>query len=199
MRKKVFIAFIVSFAIIPLLALFLMDTNKCNRINCLKLSNKEEYKLDKIYEENDYAYRALYKKNDELMRVEVKSNLSSSDADQAVQVQITRTKGVFEDAAAPYPGEISDVISCGEQYKPVYSSKNIGGVNISYFSGFVNDRLVFGSCVSDQAAYRDTLAMFYCEKQHKFYQVEIISPRQKYDKNPGQNEATLNSLGCSKQ
>lgn len=197
MRKKVLVGFIVSVAIVASVTFFL-SIKSCKRINCLTLLYKQDYKLDKIYEENNYVYRALYKKDKDLLRVEVKSNLSAVDADQAVQVQITRTKGIFEDAAAPYPGEISDVISCGDQYKPTYLSKKINGIDISYFSGFVNDRLVFGSCVSDQAAYKDTLAMFYCGNQHKFYQIEIITPRQDYEKNPKNNESVLESLGCSR-
>lgn len=171
--------------------------NSCQKIKCIQIMEKNKYKIKDVYEENKYVFRGLLSNGNDLLKVEVKSDFRKDDADQAVQAQLARTKGVFEDAAAPYPGEISDVIACSNEYKPVYSAKDQNGIHISYFEGYVNERLVFGSCVDDQAAYHDTLAMFYCEKQRKFYQLEIILPRKEYISNPKKNNEILDSIGCA--
>ncbi|PIZ97458.1 MAG: hypothetical protein COX79_02200 [Candidatus Levybacteria bacterium CG_4_10_14_0_2_um_filter_36_16] len=177
-------------------AYFFLSALSCQRINCITIKDNNHYKVKSIYEDNKYIFRALYNNGNNLLKIEMRTNSSQDEAQQAIQTQIVRTKGLFEDAAAPYPGEISDVISCSNEYKPVYSAKKQNGINISYFEGYVNDRLVFGSCADDQAKYHDTLAMFYCAKQKKFYQLESIIPRKDYINNRQENDSILNSLGC---
>lgn len=169
----------------------------CQRLACLSIKNAEQYKVKKIYEDNQYTYRALYTKEDVLLRVEIRNNYSVQDSDQFIQSQIARTKGTFEDAAAPYPGELSDIISCSDEFKPVYSTKSKNGIQFTYFSGFVNDRLVFGSCVNDQAKYRDTLVMFYCNGQKKFYQLEVITPNKGVTVKDTQGQEILDSISCN--
>ncbi len=191
--------------LIPILVLifiigiyFLLNQFYCHHLECITIKDLIKYNVKTAYEDNKYSYRALYQFNNNLLKIEVRPDFSQEEAMQAIQTQIVRTKGLFEDAAAPYPGEISDVISCSNEYKPVYSSRQQNGINVSFFEGYVNDRLVFGSCVDDQAKYHDTLTMFYCEKQKKFYQVEIIIPRKDYIENKKENDSILNSLGCKR-
>jgi len=173
-----------------------INTLSCQGLACLSLENRDQYKIEKIYEESKYLFRALYKKDNILLRIEIRPNSSSEEAEQAIQTQLVKIKGLFGDAASPYPGEISDVISCNEEYKPVYSTKQQNGIQVSYFTGFVNERLVFGSCTNDQIAYHDTLVMFYCDKQKKFYQVEIIVPHQDYLSSPEKYQQISNSIAC---
>ncbi|MDO8549938.1 MAG: hypothetical protein Q7S39_07310 [Ignavibacteria bacterium] len=174
----------------------LMVKLPCSRLECLLIKDGNQYKIKTVYEENNYVFRALYTKENSFLKAEMRTNSTLEEANSAVQTQIARTKGLFEEASAPYPGELSNIISCGNEYKPVYSSRQQNGIQVSYFEGYVNDRLVFGSCVDDQAAYHDTLTMFYCPKQKKFYQVEIIIPRKEFLKYPEENESILASLGC---
>ncbi len=189
---------IYSLLVIPVIIgiYFIYSNSTCKRLSCLELKNIDQYKINSIYEENQYIFRALYSNGTNLLKTEVRPNSSPDEANQAIQTQIVRTKGFFEDAAAPYPGEISDVIRCSNEYKPIYSSRHQNGINVSLFEGYVNDRLVFGSCVDDQAKYHDTLTMFYCPQQKKFYQIEIIIPRKNYIQDKQENESILNSLGC---
>jgi len=167
----------------------------CARLACITLKDNNKYSIKEKYEENKYIFRALYQNGVNLLKIEMRPS-SLAETNQAIQTQLTRTRGLFEDAAAPYQGEISNVIACSNEYKPVYSSKKQNGINVSYFEGYVNDRLVFGSCADDQAKYHDTLAMFYCAKQKKFYQVEVIIPRKDYINNKQENDSIINSLGC---
>lgn len=182
--------------VIPIAIYLLLAGLPCRHLACLSLKNGNQYQISKIYEDNKYTFRALYEKDDTLLRIEIKTNFSAQEAEQAIQSQIVRTEGVFEDAAAPYPGELSDIISCGKEFQPVYSEKKQNNILISYFSGYINDRLVFGSCANDQAKYKDTLAMFYCDKQKKFYQLEVITPNKEPAVNDNQDQEVLDSIGC---
>jgi len=194
-KTKLLLPIVIIFGILIGIALVEIIFS-CSRLTCISIKDQNKYSIKEKYEENKYIFRALYNNGNNLLRIEARPS-SLDEANLAIQTQIARTKGLFEDAAAPYPGEISDVIACSNEYKPVYSSKKQNGINVSYFEGYVNDRLVFGSCADDQAAYHDTLAMFYCAKQNKFYQLEIIIPRKDYISNLKENDSILNSLGCN--
>lgn len=171
--------------------------SSCPQISCINIQDINKYQLKNKYEENKYIFRGLYEADKSLIRAEVRSDVTEEEARDAIQVQITRTKGLFEDAAAPYPGEISDVIACSSNYKPKYSTHTTkNGAKLSFFEGYINERLVFGSCVDDQAAYHDTFVMFYCSKQKKFYQIELIEPREKYLSDKIKSVEMLNSLSC---
>lgn len=197
MKKKVKISFFLAIVISVFIVIYLFLNNlACQRLACLSLRNGSQYKIKKIYEDDEYTFRALYGKDDTLLRAEIRNNFSAAESEQAIQSQITRTKGMFEDAQSPYPDEISDVISCGKEYQPVYSAREQNGIKISYFTGFVNERLVFGSCISDQAIYSDTLTMFYCSKQKRFYQLEIITPNKNSAANLNQRQEVIDSIAC---
>lgn len=199
MKTKAKIFFVLAAVFLAGIGVYIaMNNLSCRRLSCLSIKDKNQYRVKTLYEENKNIFRALFENGDNLLRAEIRPNSTQIDADGAIQTQLARTKGVFEDAAAPYPGEISDVISCSKEYKPVYSQVQQNGIRISYFEGYVNERLVFGSCADSQAAYHDTLAMFFCEKQKQFYQLEIIIPREKYVKNPQENTQILNSIACAK-
>lgn len=171
---------------------------KCEGIECITFENSSLYKLDKEYESNKHIFRGLYKLNNSFVRSEIRSDFTPEDAQEAVKVQITRTKGLFEDTTAPYPGEISDVIGCTNVYKPVYRSEiNKTRVKIDYFEGYLNDRFVLGSCSDDQAAYHVLFAMFYCNKQSKFYQLEYITPAQKGKSYSSSSDSFLSSITCN--
>lgn len=199
MKHKTKLLYSIVIIILASFGLYLIfNTLVCQRLSCLSLKDNNKYKIKEVYEENKYIFRALYEKDKTLLRVEIRPNSSLEEAKQTIQTQLARTKGLFEDAAAPYPGEISDVIACGQEYKPVYSEKAQNGIKISYFAGFVNDRLVFGSCSNDQAVYHDTLAIFYCQKQKKFYQLELIVPTKDYQTHTKEYNQILDSISCSK-
>lgn len=180
-----------------LVVIFLLSAKNCERIDCLTFENSSHYKLDKEYENSKHIFRGLYKYDNTFVRSEIRSDLSANDAKEAVRVQITRTKGLFEDTTAPYPGEISDVIGCNNIYKPSYRSAiSKTGVKIDYFEGYLNDRFVLGSCSDDQAVYHVVFTMLYCNKQNKFYQLEYITPSQKYKKGLSSTVDFLNSIAC---
>lgn len=189
----------LGFACFIIFSIWLLSKQlSCKGIFCISIKDSKNYKIGDVFEDNKFIYRALYHHDNILLKAEIRSNYTPEDAEQLIQTQLVRTKGLFEDAAAPYPGELSDVIACSNAYKPVYSSRKQNGVNISYFEGYVNKRLVFGSCADDQAAYHDTLTMFYCSEQKKFYQVEIIMPTRDFKKEPKLNDRILSSISCKR-
>ncbi|MDO8551808.1 MAG: hypothetical protein Q7S03_03980 [bacterium] len=157
------------------------------------MTGLNEFKIKEVYEDDQNVYRALYNKDDNIIRVEVRSNLSSEEAKSLTRSQVTKINALFANAISPYPGAISDEIVCPEEFKPVYKTSNINGLEVTSLTGFLNNRLVFGACSQDQAAYKDVLSLFYCKKPKSFFTFELIKPNNQNAKDFLQ---TLSSLRC---
>ncbi|MCL4360437.1 hypothetical protein M1555_04280 [Patescibacteria group bacterium] len=151
-------------------------TRGCVGIRCLSFSGSTRFREKDVYASDPGDFRALYTNGQTQLRLEALAVQSSSDASQNIAAEAVRIQGLFDKAPAPYPGEISDSIVCSDSDKPVFETRYISGIEVSQFTGYVNNRMVFGACTNDQRAYRETLALFYCADQKKMYTLELISP-----------------------
>ena len=156
----------------------------------------DKFDVKEIYQDDKDVYRALFSKDSNLLRVDIRSNISESEAAKQIEVQITRMKALFENAASPYPGEISDEVVWDKELIPQLEEREVNRIQASHFTGYLNDRLVFGACTQDQAIYRGILALFYCPNQKQLFQLEIITPRDNYETNENKYLQMLNSIGC---
>lgn len=168
----------------------------CEKLGCLYLTGVDSFEVREIYQNDKDIYRALYGKNNDLLRVEIRNIKTEDQANKSIDAQTARMKALFENAAAPYPGEITNEIVCDKRFKPVFASDTINGIAITHFTGYLNDRLTFGACTEDQAVYRGIEALFYCKNQKKLYQLEIITPNKIFAENKSRYEDVLKSLRC---
>ena len=160
------------------------------------MKNLDKFKVLEVYQNDSRIYRALLSEKKDLMRVEVKSKVEENEAEKYIEVEIARMKALFQNAASPYPGEISDEIECSEEFKPVLKTTKQTNVKMSYFSGFLNSRLTFGTCTQDQAVYKGVLALFYCPKQKQVFQLEIITPKEEFSTSPQRHQELIESITC---
>ena len=160
------------------------------------MTGLDEFRLEEVYQDDNNIYRALLFRKNDLLRVEVRSNIPKHEAEQHIRAQITRMKALFENTVSHYPGEISDEIVCGTEFTPTFTVDELTGVEISYFTGYLNRRLVFGACTEDQAVYRGILALFYCPNQEQLFQLEIIAPNEDFFASSETYEQMLWSIHC---
>ncbi len=181
MHKRYF--FVSSVIILILIFIFGGKFTSCKKLGCIFLTGLDSFQIKDVYQDDKDIYRALYDKNSNLIRVEIRSIRTEDEANKSIEAQTTRMRALFENAAAPYPGELSNEIVCDRKYKPVYGTDKINGISITHFTGYLNARLTFGACTEDQAIYRGIEALFYCKDQKKLYQLEIISPNSLFTEN----------------
>jgi len=199
-NKRTKASLVILFLILLLVAGYLIyKRSSCSKLECLSMQGLDEFNIQEVYRDDEDIYRALLSRDDDLLRVDLRSNISEVEGKSRIQAEITRMKALFENAASPYPGEISDEIACGEKYKPVFFEEEINGIQVSYFTGFLNKRLVFGACTDDQADYQGILALFYCPNLSQLYQLEIIAPNEKFSKSPEVYKQMLESISCREQ
>lgn len=194
--KRCFL-FFTALLLLVFLSLYLVKIRQeCQKLNCLKMKNLDKFKVQEVYQDNGRFYRALLSDKNDLIRVEVKSKVEEDEAEKNIEAEITRMKALFQNAASPYPGEVSDEIECSEEFKPVFKTMKETNPKISYFSGFLNSRLTFGVCTQDQAVYKGILALFYCSKQKQVFQLEMIAPKEEFSASPEKYQEMVESAAC---
>ncbi|MFZ5535742.1 MAG: hypothetical protein ACOY3M_06345 [Patescibacteria group bacterium] len=171
---------------------FISPVSLCENLTCITIPNRTIFHLKEEYADTADTYRALYESPSSLLRIEAKKTLKQQ-ADQELDGAVSRMKALFEKAPAPYPGEISDAIVCDDRYIPRYTEAN----GIRYFTGFLNNRLTFGSCSQDQAVYRGIMGFLYCPKSSLLIKLELIAETQEFTSHEKEFTDRINALSCN--
>ena len=158
---------------------FLSRTKACNRISCLTFPVLEKGKITDIYEDSRDAFRAMYQTSEGMMRIAKYSHISKEDGATMSKITEMKIEGLFDAARSPYPGPLSDTITCDNKYKPMPHNIKAVDTSIIVFYGYLNNRLQYGTCVDDQITQKSYNALIYCENQQSWYQLELMVPIQK--------------------
>jgi len=194
LKRKSLLLLIVILLIAGLF--WIKSVNRCNRLSCLSFLDKQEFKIQEIYHEDSDIFRALYSKRDKLLlRVNVRSNISKEDSEKVIDREIIRVNGLFDRAISPYPGEISDVIECGQEFIPKVVDEVISGVEIVHYNAYLNDRLIMGTCDKTQITHEEFLMLFYCQDREQLFELELI--RFISDENVEVFQKVLQSIKCT--
>ena len=197
-QRLLFLRYGLIVIISILLAYFFYNYNtSCSKLNCISFDIKKYFQLKEVYTDNATTFRALYQNNESLLRVEIINNQNLETAKKTITLKILRMNALFEDAAAPYPGEISDRIHCDDKYKPTFDTIQNKNLPISFFKAYLNDRMTYGACTDIQTVYRSILALFYCNNQNKMYELEFIAPKKYFESNENKFVLTLKTLNCN--
>jgi hypothetical protein len=174
--------------------IYLSHSASCDTLQCIRFHNKSVWKEQEIYEQTNTSYRALYRHGNDFLRLEKSNHMAPQDAALLTKVDVMKTMGLFDDARSPYPGAISDTIKCDKAFVPKVDHVLVGDLSVTYFSGWVNNRLQYGTCLDGELPYRSYSAYFYCPNQKSFYHMEIIWPKSDHDDSTGKD--FINSLKC---
>lgn len=177
-------------------ALFFMRTpHICTNLSCIQMQNISTFSRADTYTDTPSVYRALYTDKDVFLRIEAQK-IPATDAESLISTDITRMKALFEKAPAPYPGDISDAIICDPKYVPVYRETTTPDGQLRYFTGYMNNRLTFGSCSQSEATYRGFMGFVYCKKTSLSIRVELMAPIDTFTKHEDTFTKQLLSLRC---
>lgn len=152
----------------------------CGDFGCMAFPGQSQWRIQEEHEKSPKTWRGLIDAQDYRARLEIQSNVKVQDALAFTKIRLIKINGLFETIRSPYPGMVSDTISCDDTFKP--APKIILGQHdlpITYFTGFLNNRLQYGSCTEDQIAYKSFVGIFYCKDAHQWLQIELIVERSK--------------------
>ena len=174
-RRKIILLLIIGIIFLGIFSAYKYSYLLCDRISCISLNSISTWREQEIYEDNYSRYRALLTTPGYLIRIEKNLNLSEKNAENLILVDVMQKKGLFDDVVNPYTGTISNRISCENRYKPEVQILSINNLKVTYYSGWLNDRLQYGVCLDDELVYKVYNALFYCSNQRTLYHLEFIA------------------------
>ena len=196
MRLKFGIFFIIA----VLLVAFLLFGKIffCQRLSCITMSGLDNFRIKDIYQENNNAFRALYTDKDKILRVETIIQPNQFVADQYINSDIARVKGLFTDSLAPYPGIASNTITCDQKYHPIFNKViTADKLEIPYFVAYLNPNLTYGSCTENQTVYKGISTYFYCSKNKMTYHLEIFTAKNDFELAKNNYLNSIKSIKCN--
>lgn len=193
--KRITIAIVLSFITFFAVA-FVAQSFSCPAVSCLVFPGKEAWKLIETYEDTRQSWRGLFIHPDYRIRLEKITNVSPTKAAEFTKIRMMKLQGLFEHARSPYPGVLSQEIKCTKPYIPEEKQVTTStGVAVTYFIGYLNDRLQYGTCMDNQITAKGYGALFYCETHRAWYELEIIVP---IDNGAMDNDSIklISGIGC---
>lgn len=170
------------------------NTSLCSDLSCVNFPGKTRFSLKEMYIDTPLTYRALYTDTSTYLRIEV-NHVTGHSAREETDAQVARMKALFEKAPAPYPGDISDAITCDDKHIPSYTKEG----NLQYFIGYLNNRMTFGSCSDSDIVYRGIDALFSCTDTNQAVRIEFIEPLASFNKDETQLIQTVRNMTCAKR
>lgn len=173
-RLLIFLLTPICLLIVGTIIIYVLKRMECKRLNCIDFPGKKTYLLEEEYESTGRSYRALFQKGAEKIRAEYYAGVSPEQARDFNQYKTMQLLGLYETVKSPYPGVLSDRITCDDAYKPVFRTETKSRV---VYTGYLNDRLQYGTCEDGQIAYKSLGIMTYCPGQKIWYYLEFIEPK----------------------
>jgi hypothetical protein len=164
-------------------------------MSCIAFEGKSRFLHTETYADTPTSYRAQFQNGTDTIRLDT-DRISPDNAVAELHAAVTRFSGLYEKAPAPYPGEISDAVVCDPAFVPERKTIMSPAGLITYYIGYLNNRMTFGSCSMDQAVYRGITAYFYCSDTRLLIHLELISPKDSFKEAEGLQR--LSSLSCSR-
>jgi hypothetical protein len=131
-----------------------------------------------VSEKSNKSFLAIYTLPSMYLRVEKRSDISKEDGETLTKVTIMRMQGQFETARSPYPGILSDAITCDKKFDIQPRTITNGSDSQIFFTGYLNNRKQYGSCLDSEIQYTGLNSIVYCEKQKNWYRIEALIPTQ---------------------
>lgn len=95
-------------------------------------------------------------------------------ADQLVQEKVMLFSSLFKRQRVGYKGQHTEFIDCPDAYKPKYHETLANSRHLRYFTGYANDRFVFGSCDRENSEYYAVNAYLYCSNSARLLDIRYF-------------------------
>lgn len=148
----------------------------CDELQCIAFPLLANTVKREILEKTDVSYIALYTLPDVRVRVEKRKKLSQSDANILTKITVMRMQGQFETARSPYPGMLSDAITCDKKFDINPRTIQNKTQSLVFFTGFLNNRMQYGSCLDSEIRFKGLNAIIYCQSHQSWYRIEALIP-----------------------
>ncbi len=170
---KIKISFIISIVtlLIPFLFFYISSSNNLP----FSLTDQNDFLTTFDWKEISLSDSlSIFKgqKDSLIMRITIKKDLDLNQADNYINDKMALINSLFIDISSPYPGSLSNLISCPQEFKPykmIYNSSQF------YFL-YASERFTYGICSLDLLTYKSIIFSLYCKKERNLYFIELFIP-----------------------
>lgn len=132
----------------------------------------------------------------DITKIKIIYPLTDKEALRFIENQRYMINTLFSKQKVPYPGPLTNLLECPEQYLPKIEEEQTEDSERVFYSLYANNRLTFGGCTEDVLAYAAVLAFIYCKEKNEFYQIGCFTPKE----NPTLNyKEIVKSFKCRKE
>ncbi|MBI3543057.1 MAG: hypothetical protein HY075_07270 [Deltaproteobacteria bacterium] len=124
-----------------------------------------------------------------VVRVQKLGGVSPELADRLVRDRLFQIESIYEPHRDPYFASLTKNTSCPARFQPVRRREGA----VETLALFANDRLTYGACTSDLAAYRVLVSFVDCSRSRNVFVVEYFVPARLFG---AEDEAFTRSLQC---
>jgi len=165
------------------------QSNKANNIE-LEISNDflNKFKFEEI--SSDYDSATLNGRYDgSVIKIKILNNVGLKQSENYIYDKIFVINSMYRDIDSPYPGALSNKISCDEEFKP----QKIPNTTFDYYMLYATSRFTYGACSWNLIEYRSYIYFAYCNESENLYQIELFLP---IKKETTFYEESLKSIAC---
>ena len=137
------------------------------------------FELKDEFFEGDITRKVILENRDEIIRFSIINNLDKKSSNNLIKVETYTLEAIYDSEISPYPGVISDEISCEDEFIPKRKEINKGDNKIIYYETFLSGRFSYGGCVEDLIEYRGIIAWTYCEDKKEYRKMEYMVDKNK--------------------
>ncbi|MBI2134856.1 hypothetical protein HYU09_02620 [Candidatus Woesearchaeota archaeon] len=182
---------LVSLLFIPFLVLLYLDYRSANNNAYeLQISNNfiKKFNLEDVSYGQDFkAFNGRYE--DVILKIKVLNNLDFNQSMDYISGKIFLINSIYRNMDSPYPGHLSNIIKCEEEFKP----RTIENSPFDYYILYASDRFIYGACSLDLIRYTSMLYYIHCNETDELYQIELFVPLYK---KLSEYEKSLISVSC---
>lgn len=168
---------IISIIIVFFLGFTLTRLKKhCNKVSCITFPLINKLQPIDVFQQTSTTYKGQYLTSEGIVRIQ-KNVVDSNNAELLTKSTMIQMESQFENARSPYPDQVSDIITCDKKFKPtptVFQTKH--GLSVTLFSGYLNNRMQYGTCLENEVSYKGFNSLLYCKSHSSWYRIEILIP-----------------------
>jgi hypothetical protein len=128
-----------------------------------------------------------------VIHLERHSGVESASAETFMRDELFKIELIYEPFLDPYLGVIAQETDCPRSYRPVHEAIRRADAVLETVQLYAGERLTFGACTADAAAFRVAIGMIHCAGRGRLFVVQSFVPTALFD---AADAAAIRSLSC---
>lgn len=150
----------------------------------ISIEGVEDFTIQKdiLRQGGDNAFWTIIAQGDgRVIKIEAITNINPDSAQRYIGEKQSMIDSLYKRIPSPYPGMVSKIIECPDQFKPKTENIEVEGEEICVYLLSSTPRFTYGASVEELIKYRGALAHIYRKTKKTLYQIEIFIPKQSFN------------------